>query len=120
MQWIPLEGHAEYMKELIGRYGPGDLPLVINLLASIGDKTLMPQGISLLVALYKSNALSSTDLMADSKIRLIQRAYYQHGRRIRENKKLLDDFIFLLDRLIELGSSEAYWIREDMITYKVG
>jgi len=117
-EWAPLNGHAGYMKELIYHYGPNDLALAINLFASIGDKALMPEGISTLVRLYKSSFVAQSQLFGDNCIRLIQRAFYRHGRAIRGNKSLLDDFIFLLDRLTESGYSEAYVIREDMITFR--
>ena len=114
----PLEGQTAFIEELIDYYGAEDLSVVVDLLASIGDKTLMPRGISTVVKLFKGWTVGSHQFYQKNAIKLIQRAFYKYGRRIRSDQKLLTDFIFLLDQLTNFGYSEAYFIREDMITFK--
>lgn len=43
----------------------------------------------------------------------------QQTASICRNKKLINDFVWLLDNMVELGSSEAYLFRENVITYKI-
>ena len=50
--------------------------------------------------------------------RLIMRLYNDHIASIKHNKRLMDNFIYLLNHMIDLGSSNAYYIRENVITYK--
>ncbi|ATA92606.1 hypothetical protein CGC56_10825 [Capnocytophaga canimorsus] len=50
--------------------------------------------------------------------RLIKRLYYNHISIIKNDKKLIDDYVWILNRMVDFGSSEAYLFRENVITYK--
>lgn len=49
---------------------------------------------------------------------MIKRLFYNHISKIKNDKKLIDDYIWILNRMVDLGSSEAYLFRENVITYK--
>jgi hypothetical protein len=49
---------------------------------------------------------------------MIKRLYYNHISIIKNDKKIIDDYVWILTQMVDLGSSEAYLFRENVITYK--
>ena len=49
---------------------------------------------------------------------MIKRLYFNHIGEIKNNNKLINDYIWILNLMVDLGSSSAYLIRENVITYK--
>jgi hypothetical protein len=68
--------------------------------------------------MLKKEPLQLTALMSVAAERFVKRLFYKHIFEIKRNKRLIDDFLWLLDNMTELGSSEAYMFRENDITYK--
>ena len=60
---------------------------------------------------YKS--LDSTNA-----VKLIQVLLNNHIQEIKESQRLIEDYIYILNKMIDLGYCEAYLIRECVITYK--
>lgn len=85
---------------------------------TIGGKELLPEGISWLTEIFKSNPYSSFDLTSVSSNRMIKRLFYDHISEIKNDKALIDDYVWILNRMVDLGSSDAYLFRENVITYK--
>ena len=50
--------------------------------------------------------------------RLVKRLFCNHISEIKKSKRLIDDFVWLLEKMVELASSEACLFRENVITYK--
>jgi len=49
---------------------------------------------------------------------MIERLYYNHITKIKSNKKLIEDYLWILNKMVDSGSSQAYLIKEQVITYK--
>ena len=57
-------------------------------------------------------------LSTKSADKLIERLFYNHIATIKNSKSLIQDFIWILSKMVDLGSSNAYFFRENVITYK--
>nr|WP_314895637.1 hypothetical protein [uncultured Flavobacterium sp.] len=75
----------------------------------------MPNGIIILVKHLK---IDPTDIDYYYGEKLIMNCFKQKIKYIKEDRLLLDDFLWFLDLMINLGSSKAYLIRENIILYK--
>jgi hypothetical protein len=104
---------------MVLEFGKNQTLAIVNVLSTIGDKTLLPDGISWLANIYRDEMNTTTSLISPLTDRLIQRLYYNHMSTIKKNKTLIDDYIWILNRMIDLGSSEAFLFRENVITYKL-
>ncbi len=118
LHWEPLEGMQLFYQEMAEGLENVDIQPIVNVFSTIGEQTFLPDGISWLVNLYKKPYSSKSSLATLSAERLIKRLFYNHILSIKSNKKLIEDFIWILDNMVDLGSSEAYLFRENVITYK--
>jgi hypothetical protein len=84
----------------------------------VDRQTFLPDGISWLVDIYKADMNATASLIAPSAERMIERLFYNHISKIKSNKKLIEDYLWILNRMVDLGSSEAYLFRENVITYR--
>jgi hypothetical protein len=116
--WIVLEGEKEFYYKMIDKIGKTNTKSIINLLSTVGEKTFLPDGISRLVEIYKIDPSARVSLISHSAERLIKRLFYKHISAIKSDKKLISDFIWILDHMVDFGSSNAYLFRENVITYK--
>ena len=78
----------------------------------------MPDGIIWIVEILKSDLGLCKCLKTAHADRMIKRLFYDHISAIKSDKKLIDDYLWMLNKMVELGSSDAYFIRENVITYK--
>jgi len=116
--WQALHGKKEIYHQMINDFGASNVQSILNVFSTIGEKTFLPEGLSWLVELLKKEPLQLTVLMSVAAERLVKRLFYSHISEIKRNKRLIDDFVWLLDNMVEIGSSEAYLFRENVITYK--
>lgn len=116
--WSVLNGKKEFYKKIVLEKGKSNASSVINVFSTIGGKEFLPEGISWLADVFKSNPTTSLSLTSVSSDRMIKRLFYNHISKIKNDKKLIDDYIWILNRMVDLGSSEAYLFRENVITYK--
>ena len=116
--WSVLNGKKEFYKKIVLEKGKSNASSVINVFSTIGGKEFLPEGISWLADVFKSNPMTSLSLTSVSSDRMIKRLFYNHISKIKNDKKLIDDYIWILNRMVDLGSSEAYLFRENVITYK--
>ena len=86
--------------------------------STVGEKTFLPDGINWLTSLLKENPTEVVNLVSRSGERLVKRLFYNHIFNIKNSNQLIDDYIWILNNMIDLGSSEAYFFRENIITYK--
>ena len=113
-----MNGKKEFYKKIFLEKGKSNASSVINVFSTIGGKEFLPEGISWLADVFKSNPMTSLSLTSVSSDRMIKRLFYNHISKIKNDKKLIDDYIWILNRMVDLGSSEAYLFRENVITYK--
>lgn len=116
--WKPLVGKNIVLANLILYYGEIDLSAAMLLMATIGDEVLLPQGISLIARILQGSTVMKMYLDSSASTKLIQRCFYNHGKDIKSNASLLTDFFTILDLMVDVGSTEAYLIRENLITFK--
>lgn len=116
--WSVLNGKKEFYKKVFLEKGKNNASSVINVFSTIGGKEFLPEGISWLSGLFKSNNIAYLSLTSVSSERMIKRLFYNHISKIKNDKTLIDDYIWILNRMVDLGSSEAYLFRENVITYK--
>ncbi len=117
--WQPLENKKDYFKRLIIDLGYFDIQAVVRLLSGIGTKTLLPDGIVWLKsALGKIpnplEILNHEDTLFYCE-KLVRKLYHKHLKVIKTNREICRSLIFLLDKMIELDSSIAFIIREQVI-----
>ncbi len=116
--WSVLKGKKEFYKKIFLEKGKSNASSVINVFSTIGDEEFLPEGISWLTDVFKSNPKFSLCLTSVSSVRMIKALFYNHISKIKNNKTLIEDYIWILNRMVDLGSSEAYLFRENVITYK--
>lgn len=117
-EWNVLNGKKEIYKKWFLEKGRSNASSVINVFSTIGGKAFLPEGISWLTEIFKSDTITSLSLTTDSAERMIKRLFYNNISKIKSDKTLIDDYVWILDRMVDLGSSEAYLFRENVITYK--
>ena len=113
-----MNGKKEFYKKLFLERGKSNTSSVINVFSTIGGNEFLPEGISWLMEVFKSNANASLYLTSISSERMIKRLFYNHISTIKNDKTLIDNYVWILNRMVDLGSSEAYLFRENVITYK--
>ena len=116
--WGVLNGKKEFYKKMFLEKGKSNASSVINVFSTIGGKEFLPEGISWLTDVFKSNHTTSVTLTSVSSSRMIKGLFYNHISKIKSDKTLIDDYVWILNRMVDLGSSEAYLFRENVITYK--
>ncbi|WP_321515876.1 hypothetical protein [Marinifilum fragile] len=116
--WSVLNGKKEFYKKMFLEKGKSNTSSVINVFSTIGGKEFLPEGISWLTDVFKSNPIASLSLTSVSSDRMIKGLFYNHISKIKNDKTLIEDYVWILNRMVDLGSSEAYLFRENVITYK--
>lgn len=118
LDWNPLENKKHFFETIILK--GGDLESAGRLTAGIGFEELMPDAVSWLAERIKKEWPGNKDW--DFYLEKIIIQTYYDGRRRKEitaSARLRNDFIALLDKLIDQSaSSTAYIIREDFISSK--
>lgn len=66
----------------------------------------------------KENTDNINYLDTQDSVKLIEVLFNNHIKEIKENQVLVEDFIYILNKMVELGYCEAYLIRECVIVYK--
>ena len=114
--WHVLEGKKSFYREFILNYGFNHINVAIDLISGVGLKTFMPEGVTWVASMLTSNLAYKTKTTRLEK--LANRAFFQYGKEIKNDKVLTENFLFILDFLIERGSPKAYMLKEEMIQYK--
>jgi len=112
------EGQNEFYYQMVRTIGTSKSRSIINFFSTAGEQTFLPKGISWLVEIFKDHPRMMYPLSSPSAERMINRLYYNHITKIKSNKKLIEDYLWILNKMVDSGSSQAYLIREQVITYK--
>jgi hypothetical protein len=115
--WLPLHGEARRLSALFERLPPSEEAVAryVYYLAKAGTPSL-PDALAGLAAKLGSNAglLNETAIFYLEEI--LARQIHGGKRRVREDARLRNAALALLDRLVEGGSSKAYKLRDDFVT----
>ncbi|MBF0227423.1 MAG: hypothetical protein HQK76_18415, partial [Desulfobacterales bacterium] len=116
--WKPLEHKRNFYQLMVKDLGKHKTTSILNVFSTVGEKTFLPESISWLVEIFKSEDATTVALQYPSAERIIKRLYYNHISKIKNDKILINDYVWILNRMVDFGSSEAYLYRENVITYK--
>jgi hypothetical protein len=116
--WKPLENKKDFYQLMVQDLGKYKTTSILNVFSTIGEKTFLPEAISWLVEIFKSEPTTTVALIHPSAERMIKRLFYNHISKIKNDKTLINDFIWILNQMVDFGSSKAYLFRENVITYK--
>mgnify|MGYP003677300755 FL=1 len=72
-----------------------------------------------LVKFLEENPKNRMELMGRKGKTLIEKLYRNHIHTIKTEQQLVGAFLYLLNLMVDQGSSEAYVMRENVIHYKV-
>jgi hypothetical protein len=118
--WPPIRSKISFVKETILNLGQYDLQSVLQLLAGIGSKPLLPEGLLWLKIALDANPQPLQELRERDTFfyseRLIQKVFYQHMKAIKESSELRDSFLSLLNLMVDAGSSVSFIVRERVIS----
>lgn len=115
-KWDNLKGQEQFYKDFISNYGSYAVNECMDLLAGAAFRNFMPNSVSWLVALLKTDLY---DAPIYRKLeRFVHRVFFNYAAKIKGSTVLNRDFLYLLDLLIAKGSPKAYILKEEMIQFK--
>jgi len=114
--WAPLEGKKAMYKEFILNYGFNMINSTLKLLSGVGFTKFMPEAVSWIAHLLKSENAHRADSILLEKF--VYRAFFNFGSNIKTSQKIMGDFFEILDFLVADGSAKGYIIREELIKFK--
>lgn len=95
-----------------------NIAALMQLFSGIGFQSLMPQGIKVLTKHLKSDVKQLLNINYYYGEKLIMRCFRDKIKQVKEDESLLNEFLWFLNQMVNLGSSKAYYIRENLILYK--
>ncbi|WP_067151511.1 NACHT domain-containing protein [Pseudotamlana agarivorans] len=116
--WKGFVNYRIQYNEFVGYFKVKSLSHIISVFSTFGEKVFLPSGINLIVKNLKEDDSGYKSLDSTNAVKLIQVLLNNHIQEIKESQSLIEDFIYILNKMIDLGYCEAYLIRECVITYK--
>jgi hypothetical protein len=113
-----LRGEKNLYGEIVSIFGKNNLLTVIDIFTNIGMPSLFPDCISWIVDICRKSESVVWALKTNISITMVKKLYYQYMTDIAQDENILNNYIWLLDTMIDLGVSEAYFLRENVITFK--
>lgn len=118
VNWPGFLNKKDLYLKMVTYFGAKNISPAVSVFSTFGETLFLPEGIILLEKLIKENPHNSVYLMDSYGKRLISKLSENHIGTIKMRQDLVNAFIYLLDKMIELESTEAYIIRENVIMYK--
>jgi hypothetical protein len=118
--WRSLEGYAGHVHELFDALPVSSAVLqkYLRLLYHVGEQSLPEAFIRIATRLHQGDAqqlLARGNSIYLLEV-LLQRCVYSRPLELKRRKELQDAVLFLLDHLVEAGSSAAFRMRDDFVT----
>jgi hypothetical protein len=118
--WRSLEGHADQVHALFEALPPSPIVLddYVSFLYHIGERSLPESFVRVANSLRHGNAqamLAKTDTVFLLEV-LLQRRVYGRPLELKRDTAVRQAVLFLLDILVENGSSAAFRMRDDFVT----
>lgn len=117
--WKPLENKKEFYHSMVLAFGAANCKSIIKFFSTIGNTIFLPEGLSWIVKIIEDNPSNAIALINSYGEKMIKRLFLNSITSIKNDSQLIADFVFLLNRMVDLGSSQAYFYRENVITFKV-
>lgn len=119
IHWKPFETGQTYYQRAIQQFGPTHLRSWLKVLTTVGNKTMLPHALPTVVELCKNYPEQVAALYPSGVANLfVERAFQYHMRAVKQREDYLASFMWILDTMVDLGSSTAYLVREDAVTFK--
>ncbi len=123
VEWSPLRGRKSYFKNVFDDFAKENLKEAVSLLAGIGFKELLPDGIFWLREKLSDTEVALEIILNENLLylfeKLILRVYHLNRKELMESRRLKDELLYLLDILIELGSPISYIIRDRVLSLRI-
>jgi hypothetical protein len=116
--WKGFINKKSFYEEMIKSFGIKNFESLLKVFSTFGEKVFLPNGLTWIAKFLKENPDNLLYLNSKSAKKFIQVLFNNHIAIIKNNQNLVSDLIFILNKMVEIGSSEAYLIRESVITYK--
>lgn len=116
--WRPLEKGMNIMNDIIEELAPKHTQSYVNFISCAGTDLFLPDGLKRFVKILKEDQGKLVILFTQPARKLVKRLFFNHVNTIKEDKELIDNYIWLLNLMVRIGSSEAYQYRENFIVYK--
>jgi hypothetical protein len=113
--WLPIDEQCDQFISYIKTYGELHIRSVITLLSHIGDQTLLMPMLGWVVDQLQKAEQAPVIMAYKHMKQLVGRVYYNHLDELLAENQLLEKYLWLLDRMIEQQSSDAYWLREFLV-----
>lgn len=117
--WSGFLNKKEQYLKMANYFGLKNLSPILSVFSTFGEKMFLPEGVILLEKLVKENPANAASLINKEGKLLTQKLFANHINSIKDRQDLVNAFLFILGVMIDLGSTEAYIIRENVIVYKV-
>jgi hypothetical protein len=117
--WKGFLGYKELYLNMVDYFGAKKLSSVISIFSTFGEKVFLPEGLLLLKKMIDEHPGNTSDLMGKDGKALIKKLFFNHINIIKTRQDLVNAFLHILGLMIDLGSTEAYLIRENVFVYKV-
>lgn len=119
LKWKVLDNRRTKYFELIESFWISYYGTIIKVLSTFGSDAFLPSGLNYIKKMTAEHSMDES-LIGHAKYaeKLIEVLYYDHLQEIKQDRTLVNNFIWLLNIMVEVGSSNAYLIRENVITYK--
>lgn len=119
-QWKCLDYEQGLYKQIVLEYSNYNITqYMLNFLSTVGEKKFLPEALTWLVQIYRNKEEFAVTLKSRPAERLAKQIFYNFMPLVKSNKILMDDYIWILNKMVDFGSSEAYLFRENVITYKI-
>ncbi|MEP6879774.1 MAG: hypothetical protein ABI865_13095, partial [Nitrosospira sp.] len=118
--WKSLEGHAHHIDALFEALPPSSIVLddYVRFLFHIGERSLPASFVRIADSIKHRDAqtmLAKTNTVFHLEV-LLQRHLYRRPLELKSNATVRQAVLFLLDILVEAGSSGAFRMRDDFVT----
>ncbi len=113
-----LVNHSSQYETLARKFGTHNPAALLRTLSTIGAESLLPHGLEWLKTAVGDDVKKKAEMGYADAERLADLLYKYHILNIKAQPSRLQEFLWLLDVMIDKGSSKAYLIRENVITYK--
>lgn len=109
--WQPFHGNENFLKSIIQNFGKKHIDSVVKLVSGPGAVVLLPEAIIWIKQIIEEVGLKELEDIFYFE-RLVQRAFFLHKKAIQENSTILQAYIYLLNILVDAGSSSSFYLRE--------
>lgn len=119
MHWKPFETGQTFYQRAVQQFGPTHLRSWLKVLTTVGNKTMLPHALPTVVLLCKNHPEQVAALYPSGVANLfVERVFQYHMRVVKQREDYLASFMWILDTMVDFGSSTAYLVREDAVTFK--